>query len=277
MNQENSNNIDLGDLGNFTEDFTNAFSKFYKTPIKRIYIDLPYIQDIYLGALLQLIKTEEEYNYIIKNIGNYNHRLKEDILFYFPKLNITRDMLNEYISNKDNTLKLLAVSPYTNMFQNLKTLHANITGMNKIVSDIKVQSPITYIVNTYPLILPIELKRFLKSRFSYISEDMTFGTMSKPISIIDRDEFANNDLFLIYNIDNFVSEKSNHLDYFYKQLKYSQKYICSPKRIYNKELLDDVEFLNKEQVEKCMILTESLLGTCSEFSYLDPTILMLKS
>lgn len=277
MNQENSKTIDLGDMSNFTEDFTNAFNKFYTTPIKRIYIDLPYIQDIYLGALLQLIKTEEEYNYIIKNIGSYNHRLTNDILTYFPKLTISKEQIDSYISNKDNLFKLLAVSPYTNMFQNLKLLHENISRMNKVVADMKSYPSITYTINTYPLVLPLELKKFLKNRFSYISSNIIFGTMCKPISIISQDELVSNDLLLISNIDDFVSEHSNHLDYFYKQLKYSQKYICSPRRIYNKELLDEVHYLNKEQVEKCMILTESLLATCSEFSYLDPTILMLKS
>lgn len=277
MSEENSKTIDLGDMSNFTEDFTKAFNKFYTTPIKRIYIDLPYIQDIYLGALLQLIKTKEDYKYIINNLGPYNHRLKEDILFYFPKLKIEKEELDNYIKNEENAFKLLSFSPYTNMFQNLKLLHSNIDKINNVVADMRAYPSITYTINTYPLVLSLKLKKFLKYRFSYIANNIIFGTMCKPISIIDQDEFVGNDLFLIFNVDNFVSEHSNHLDYFYKQLKYSQKYICSPKRIYNQELLDDINYLTKEQIEKCMILTESLLSTCSEFTYLDPTILMLKS
>lgn len=277
MSQENSNTINLGDMSHITDEFTNAFNKFYSTPVERIYIDLPYIQDIYLGAVLQLRNDRDSYNYILKNIGNYNFRLKEDILFYFPELKISNDELNDYILNEENTFKLLALSPYTNFFLNLKELHSNISGMNTVVADMKKYPSITYTINTYPLYLSMNMKKFLKARFSYISDNIIFGTMSMPVSAIDKDELVNNDLLLIRNIDDFVSEHSNHLDYFYRQFKYSQKHICTPKRIYNKELLDEIHTLSEEQIDKCMVLTESLLATCSEFTYLDPTILMLKS
>lgn len=60
-------------------------------PIENVYIDLRYMQDFYLGAILALCKSKDEIQYVIDNISCYNGRFTEDVVeTVFSKLHLLK-------------------------------------------------------------------------------------------------------------------------------------------------------------------------------------------
>lgn len=101
------NQIDAGNK-NFFSDFDN--------PIKSIYIDMDFLQDYKLGALMNMITTDVEYEYIKSQIDAYNTSDTENITDSFPALGFTEEQVEEFVHDPKNTELLAIESPfYTSM------------------------------------------------------------------------------------------------------------------------------------------------------------------
>ena len=104
-------------------------------PIENVYIDLRYIQDFYLGAILALCKSKDEIQYVIDNIDYYNSRYTEDVVeTVFSKLHLTEVEVQAYIHDPKNHSFLFKTSPVTDFCKMLKDINEDIEAQNTAAS-----------------------------------------------------------------------------------------------------------------------------------------------
>lgn len=137
------------------------------TPDK-IYVDLPLLKDINLGVLFSLISRrkdpQKDFDYIKKNLKDYQIRIYDNPLKYFPELNISQEEFDCFKNDPKKHDEIYILSPFT-IFQyvlkdNLKK-NAQYSTMKKKYKDrpipgrsgefIRDYDDVTYFINTYPL------------------------------------------------------------------------------------------------------------------------------
>lgn len=131
-NMENVMDKDiLKSFNNNAKDYFSANAK----PIYALYIDIECFQDFYIGALLCLIKTEDEYKHILNNLKVYSDRRDMCVCKYFPELKLTDHDLISFINNKNNHSALERISPMTDYYKYFKTFTDTINDYNKYAKD----------------------------------------------------------------------------------------------------------------------------------------------
>lgn len=256
----------------FISEVSNFVAKEEFTPIKQIYVEWSYLQDIYIGALISLCKNQDDYNYILNNLEKYNDRVLRDHSLYFPKLNINEEQLETFIKNPKNSKLLLYRSPLTNIFTNLKELVLFVYNKNHKLGE---DEPITIILNIYPLPITDEFKLYIKHVKDYLHSFVKVGIVSAPIQMLNISTLLTSDILLIDRFDYFLKdEKSETCQAFFDDPypKFFDKTIITPKVIDNKKIIDNILNLSKEQIEKIFETTEELCGIGCNFKFINPII-----
>ena len=106
-----------------TQDIATQFStKLYELecpPTVRINIDYACVQDYRLGALLSMIKTEEEYNYILTQLKRYEQAVDRKVAKYFPKLGISDAQITQVLQYPESWAAAVRAAPMTELFIHL--------------------------------------------------------------------------------------------------------------------------------------------------------------
>jgi hypothetical protein len=100
-------------------DVSEALGKEYMeamfTCVNRFYVDLEYLIDFRLTALLCLM-TPSDYDIVCTNIENYNNRTSLSTVASFPGVSVSDEQITEFLKNPAN-LELYATRlQYTNYF-----------------------------------------------------------------------------------------------------------------------------------------------------------------
>lgn len=145
------------------EKFKEANNDFFlkeNKPIHNVYVDLEYMQDLYLGALLSTITVEEEIQYISKQLDAYNKRYDLATMKYFPVLKYKDSDLNMMLnSSKINTI--CRIAPFTSIYYTLIKSLILFMENNIRISDIN--SPVHLMINIDNFDYPEQLLQVLKS------------------------------------------------------------------------------------------------------------------
>lgn len=273
MNNENTNNINL-DTNQFFSDISKSIADDIFSPIKQIYVDWTYLQDIYLGAMISLCKNQEEYNYLLENIDKYNNRVIRDHAYHFNKLFKSDIQLEKHIRSKDTSMYLLAMSPFTNMFNNFKSvLYSSITRNLRLgyMEKIKV------VLNMYPLVIGDIEQKIIKDIMSTCYLDVIkLGIVTEKISDVDINTLVDSDILLIDRFDIFLSDNSKTQAAWYNAPvpSFMDKAVITPRILDNKEFIEKLSTLSKEQIDEIFDNTETFMSICASFKYISPIILL---
>lgn len=115
------NQIDQGN-----KQFFDGFDK----PITSIYLDMDFLQDYKLGALMNMITTETEYDYIKSQIDAYNKSDTEIITSVFPALGFKEEQVEAFIHDPKNAELLTIESPFYTSLQAIADLFSDIINSN---------------------------------------------------------------------------------------------------------------------------------------------------
>lgn len=241
------------------------------TPIKQLYVDWSYIQDIYIGALVNLCKSQQDYNYILKQIPNYNDRIVRGCSSYFPELNYTDNDLIKFMNTKDNGLLVLGTSPMTNIFRNLKTLVEQAQLRNLKLG---YTNKLKLIFNLYPININRDIAGLISYMINQVLFDMDFDIISKPINTIEIETLVNCDILLIDRMDIFFTKDSNTTIAFFDDTNFpfSKCAIVTPKVIDNTQIQEDLSNKSQEEIDSIFKITAHLCGIMSNFIYINPII-----
>lgn len=129
-------------------------------------IDLYLLKDIFLGTLLSLIKTREEYNHIFTAIPEYAKRSFNDITKCFPELaHFKQDVMSTlFTEDTEKHDKIFVMSPVT-LF--VRTLQKQIMVNANHSAVAGKRDAITFTINTYPLYLSSKMKHVIGLMLSH--------------------------------------------------------------------------------------------------------------
>lgn len=255
------------------EAFAEAYRKFVTKQVSHIYIDISYLQDCYLGAILHLTADKQVYPYILQQLSQYNERITECHVTAFPDLQLTEEQLEEYVKNPEHADVLIKTSPPTDMYMALRAIHVDILRTNRSKCSLGVSpvTQLTYIINTWPLVLEKTTMLFLKARFMLALKDtsINFGIISTPSYNLGKDIATQIDHWYV---DKF-SEWGEHpkspvykLLFVEKAMQYCKIYI--PPRITNPETLSKMATMTEQDFLNMEKATLMQLNMFSEIRYI---------
>lgn len=248
-----------------------TFSDILMQPVKVVYMDLEYIQDLWFGAILLNSLTPEKYDDLLKGLDKYNQRLLLQHAIHFPHIGMTEEELTVYI--KKYLANVCKVAPFTDVFLNLIEFHRACLNKNGVVTDPEKESEkIEYIINTYPFKLGFEEILLLKSRFQSIVGDVKLGITCQPLRHMSMKIIKTIDVFFVSDMTEMTTENTNIYNLFIKQFKLKDKCIFAPRRIGNPDLLEILNGLTQEEIDTKLLDTQVVFGFVSDFFYLDPKI-----
>ena len=174
-------------------------------PIKRIYVDIEFLQDFRLGSLIKLITTDVEYQYILSELPKYSMSHGEPITSFFPELGFKEEQIREYMKDKSHWETLALTSPYYETIKDLCSLIIEITKHNVLMHYSK---PIELYIGCTDLLYCIEARRRLAVLLlDYLDKiDLTF----LPTSLYEFKEVAidDYDIYMLASANKFINNES---------------------------------------------------------------------
>ena len=157
-------------------------------PIKRVYIDIEFLQDFRLGALIKLIKTDVEYQYIREKIPIYSASHGEPITRFFPDLGFKEEQIDEYLKDKSHWEGLAMDRPF---YENVKAICVFIGEYTKHNVRVGYNKPIDVYIGCTDLLYCIKARR----RLAVILMDFldTVNLVFIPTSLYEFEEVAIDD------------------------------------------------------------------------------------
>ncbi len=238
-------------------------------PIKSVYIDLPYIQDVYLGALILEHMNEKDYKYIYSRIPEYKKRWKLTHADYFPELNYTEEQLLRYMKNQDNAKNILLVSPMTSLFRHLPDFHQDMTNHTKKVSASNELPIIRYVINVHPLNPTNEDLHIIHERIKSVAPNALVGFIKKSLGDVQPSLYTDNDIWFIYDMFPLMNVERPAGQHFAKHFSFRESLIFSPRRMGTPELLQEFDQFTEKELHTLSIQTATALNLYSDFYYLD--------
>lgn len=238
-------------------------------PITSVYIDLPYIQDIYLGSLILQHFNEKEYSYIYSKLPEYLKRYKLSHADYFPQLGETEKDLLDYMKVEKNSYPILMTSPMTSLYSNLALFHRDMTEHTRKVSSVNEIPIIRYLINVYPLSPDEKGLQTIVHRLKVLSPNIVIGFIRKPLSEIQPSLFTDNQIWFIYNLMPLMIPGTPAGDHFSKTFSFRESMIFSPKRVGHPDVLAEFDSYTEQEVSIAYIDTATVMNLYTDFYYLD--------
>ena len=238
-------------------------------PIKSLYIDLGALYDFRLGALLGMITTDIEYNYIWNKLQSYNQSKCKSITDIFPALEITDEMVDDFIQDPNNAIFLSRCAPVTSVYGELPLLLNDLIDHNRRVGT---SASISITFNCVDFKYDSVAGSRLAHRLLKLIPTLKIAICSKNIAY-ERDEFILQfDRFYINNLQNFLGDiKSNTYNLYFNKLKFLDK------SLYVLANIDLSVYKEHKDLDANEVLQASthLLGACCDiFEFINYNVLV---
>jgi len=261
------------------DDFIASYRKVATRQISTIYIELPYIIDVYLGGLLLMIgDNEAAYQSIIDQIPKYNNRILVEHAPYFNGLEITEADLMATLTNPILQEILLVTSPPTNLWKYLRVAHKSILAenRNKDSLGVTVVDKLTYLINTWPLKLDVKQAKELKTKFvlGIGDPDINFGVIAEPGNMMEACHYREFDEWYIYHFHTWSDDPESNGAKALMGLSMEKASIVAPPRVSDPDvvkLLPGFRIADYTELEKRSLIA---LNGFTTFQYYQPQILL---
>lgn len=228
--------------GNDRDEFTKAYRRLSAKQIATIYIELPYLLDVYLGGLLMMTKDNPDaFQYIYNNLDRYNNRILIEHAPYFGDLNISETQLLEFLQQPENQLIKMLTAPPTDMWDALKSLHLDYmeTNKKKECIDISVVDRLTYVINTWPLQLDEDGIKKLRLKFiiGLGDRNINFGVISTPGWNLNERHYREFDNWFVYHFHHWVDDETTNACKALADMQLENASIYTPPRVSDPETI----------------------------------------
>lgn len=226
-------------------------------PIHRVYLDLSVLQEIYIGAMLLLARTEKEYMSILSCITVYLSRLDNHICKYFKLDNRTDEDVYRILKDENNASLIFKASPFTNVWYTLQDIFIKIIEKNRVL-DSQSNTPLEVCINTFPIQYPTNIQNYISNFLKKLNKSTKVQFIHTPIEQYEhRSSF---DLYFLHDITPLVTTDNSIAIDFYSG-RYESKLIFARRVI----SINDTSI----DVVKGITDTRNFLNVFTTFSYLD--------
>lgn len=190
----------------FFADMSREYFEDMFNPCHNLYIDLEMLQDFRLGALLCLITTEPEYQYIQYRLKEYNDRFNLNTMEHFPVItSVTEEDITTYIDDKKNHLTLARVSPMTDLYAMMPEFLRAVRLVNLKCSS--QHDLLTITLGTDSVIYDKPAKTTLINVFKKLDTRLNVDIINRPAWEMDNASILGNELFLVHDMTQFFNHK----------------------------------------------------------------------
>lgn len=219
-------------------------------PVRRVYIDIEFLQDFRLGALIKLISTDVEYKYILEKLPLYSMSHGEPITSFFPDLGFTEDQVKEYMKDVRNWEALAMDSPF---YENVQAICYFIVQYTQHNLRMGYDKPIDIYIGCTDLLYCVQARR----RLAVILMDFldTVNLVFIPTSLYEFEEVA------IDDYDVYMVASANKLINHDLLVKKFEKLEMSNKTIIGLEEIDTTE----EELKEAGVSLEDAFDATVEF------------
>jgi len=234
--------------------------------VNHLYIDLECLQDFRIGAARCMITNFKEYEYIFNKLDEYDSALDYSIEKNFPVLKITDDAITRFLNTEENSPKLSVMSPMTSLFEALPEFLRPLVENKKRIET----KQISVTINTYPIDYAPASKQKLNT---YLLECGVEGEpvyICRRISTLPKEFFISRDLFIIYDIEDFLREDSSTVELFCTEGLFVPKKIFALARL-NQEFIKENGF--KDEPKVLIENVEKALNFSTDFTFCMRSIL----
>ena len=246
-------------MGNPDKEFLSAEEMIFKSdckPIERIYIDLEYMQDLRLGALINMITVQEELKYLVHKLTEYNARYDRQTAKYFKALKMDESRIDEILAKPIALDKICVTAPFTSIYYRLQQIILAAYNHTKAFSENA--KPLELVINCSDVPYPQILQDKLCTTLSKGLDIKTSFQSTKRYSLPDN-EYLGYDLLMLYDYGEFIKQ---HGVAFIGNGSYSET------RIIAKPYIEEEILAKTEDPEQLLAYTEKNLDVYCEFSYL---------
>lgn len=218
---------DFSDIANKLIQSSGEYMNEEYPVIRKIYVDMSYIQDFRFGSLLTFLKDENEYKYVWNNIKKYNNRFDEHIMKYFPDLPYKEEDIVKRIYDPKYTNAIINVSPMTSAYYNFITMMIMIKKSNAThENDSKIEITIAC---EYP---------YSAEHFKKLSDYINFNIGNTTINQLNCELYSQPvsyyvsfDLLFLYSLEKFVNVTPAMQNSFAGACAFVDKYIVAKPEI----------------------------------------------
>ena len=264
--QDNSNQAKInGAISSLKKANEKEFEDM-NTPIKRVYIDIEFLQDFRLGALIKLISTDVEYQYILEKLPLYSVSHGEPITRFFPDLGFTEEQVKEYMEDKSHWEDLAMDSPF---YENVESICVFISEYTKHNVRVGYTKPIDIYIGCTDLLYCVKARR----RLAVILMDFLdmVNLVFIPTSLYEFEEVA------IEDYDVYMVASANKLINNEALVKKFERMEMANKTIIGLEELDTTEDELKEanmSIEDAFAATVEFCNMFVKFAFAKRVILV---
>lgn len=247
-------------LREFSERASAAVFKAEFPPRGKFYIDLEFLQDVRLGALMYSISVKEEMEYILYKLKSYNKRNDDHVATHFPALKKTDEDIDKLLVS-EHADKIFGMAPFTAAYYWAVEYIQQCIDDNHKLNDEDI--PIHIVINTrypnYPDKLLFQVKRAFEEQLK------AQVVITKDTNYMNSSYYESFDVLLLDRYSYFIKQ---HATPFIEEGKYLPKYIFA--RPY---IEDDIVRTPDEEMT-ILADTEQGLNICCEFAYIRPRIIL---
>jgi len=233
-----------------------------QNPVKVIYMDSDFLYDYRLGSLLLLLNGEKDYEYVIKQLDEYENNPSMKITKSFPELGIAEEDIELMEYDVARQLHLHAISPRTGLLDDLSFMLASVNTYNRSQTDF---AGVTLVVNCRRHVMPEFVWDKLVEYINGSDKSITLvkTNYSDWDDVPDKD-FSRFDMMFIYDMINFGRSKK------FRDL--TQKMSATNKLVFAFPQLEK-ERDNPEEAKEALNNFETVMNIVfSKFSYIKKTI-----
>lgn len=241
-----NNNLDM---------LREAIIKKDNKTISSIYLDIECMLDFKLGALLQMITTDEDYGIIKARLGNYINRFDLEIMKYFPEIKITEEQVLEVIKLPENSEMLIKISPETTVADTVPPFINNL--YHALRSSYSGTDEINVTIGCRYFEIPKSSQEFIRNALSGYAENVNVSFVHGEYGDALAPVLNRFDMFVLYYTQDFLI---NQLvgDRVVKEAVLMDKVVIA-----NYESKQDLSEMEDEEVE---LLTKKMVIACNSFT-----------
>lgn len=241
---------------------SQVFDQIYR-PLTTIYIDMEMLFDYQLAALLRMIRTDVELQYMRSRFKDYKTYKGDDICNVFPKLKFTQQQIQDFLHDPKNIpylSKCGILTNISNMVPNYITM-AEFDGKEFTEPD-EIQSTVHF-VNRYFLPTP-ESMNAIESSLKPFSKNLncTFKHVAPEKDSVGR--LTQSSTILVKDIKTFLLPESSVYKILFEEFKLKHTALVADYR-----LEDDADPYLKSSMHDLAKKTEEVLSTFCFFYFLD--------